>query len=61
MTSAKSVHHCRHDERRSQEVADLQSDVIVAVAESWQLHDARVVCSFRAEHLSEDGMRNRHV
>ena len=61
VAGAIRVHCCRYDECRSQQIADLNSDVILAVPEGWQFQDARKVDLLGAEHLGEDRMRHRDV
>ena len=61
VAGAIGVHCCRHDERRSQQIAYLHSNVVLAVSKGWQFHDAGIVDSLVAEHLSEDGMRYGNV
>ena len=53
---------CRwHDESRGQQIAHLDTDVVLAVSKGRQLHDAGKVNLLCAEHLREDGMRHRNV
>lgn len=61
VTRAICVGRHRHDQCRGQEVANLNSHMIVAMSKRGQLHDSWILGLSRAEHLREDRMRYWHV
>jgi hypothetical protein len=55
------MHSNWHNQGGSKQITKLNSCMVVAVPEGWQLHDAGIVRPSGTEHLREDGMGNWYI